>query len=101
MDNSPEHLAKLGYIEPLFGEHVFAGLELQYTGERRAPSGETIDDFAVANLTLLAEKLPGGWELSASVFNLFDTGYADPTDDVPALVEQDGRRMGFKATLKF
>jgi outer membrane receptor for ferrienterochelin and colicins len=101
LDNGPQHLAKLNIVAPLYRDKVFAGVELQYTSSRDAPSGDEIGDFVLVNLTLFAHRFWSSWEVSASVYNVFDTEYDDPTDTVPALVRSDGRQWRIKCTYRF
>jgi iron complex outermembrane receptor protein len=106
LSNSPEQLAKFHVLVPLLSERVFAGLELLYTGRADTlPERATAfaDAFWVANLTLFSQKLIEGLELSISLYNLFNTDYANPggpglTQD---LVQQDGRTLRVKATYRF
>lgn len=101
--NSPEHLAKLNFLYPLISETLFTGLELQYTGERKTLSGDFSDDFVVTNLTLFTGKLNGDWEMSASVYNLFNVKYFDVGSEEHRqdMIEQDGRSFRLKITRRF
>ncbi len=101
LDNSPRHLAKLNLVAPLYRDRVSAGLEVQYTGDRRATTGDRLDDFVIVNLTVFAHKFWRGWEASASLYNVFDTKYDDPTDTTPTVVEQNGREFRVKLTCRF
>jgi iron complex outermembrane receptor protein len=100
LDNSPNHLAKLGVIVPVWRDQVFGGVEVQYTSRRDTVAGNTVNDFVVANLTLFAQKLWGGWEASGSLYNLFDTQYRDPASGLDS-VQQDGRQWRVKLTYRF
>ena len=55
------------------------------------------------NLTLSAEGLGGVADVSASVFNLFDSRYSDPGSREHPLdaIPQDGRTFRFKVVLHF
>jgi outer membrane receptor protein involved in Fe transport len=101
--NSPKNLAKLNLLFPLVSETVFTGIEFQYTGNRRTLAGNAADDFTVTNLTLFAGKLKGNWEISASVYNLFDVQYyaVGSEEHVQDMIEQDGRSFRLKLTHKF
>ena len=103
LSNSPRHLAKLGVQVPLYRENIFAGLELQYTGETLTFRGNTADDFLVANMTLFSRELIKGLEASVSVYNLFDTryGYSGAGDHVQNVIQSDGRTFRVKLTYRF
>lgn len=104
LENSPNQLAKLNYSQPVWGDALRAGVELQYTGPRKTLAGATTGGYGVANLTLLSRKLARGLELSASVYNLFDKRYADPArpEHVPIdAIEQDGRNFRLKLGYRF
>ena len=103
LSNSPRVLGKANLVIPLLNEAVFVGLELQYTGDRKTLAGNEAEEHILANLTLFSDKLFRNWELSASIYNLFDTSYGDPggTEHIQDLIEQDGRTFRVKATKRF
>lgn len=100
--NSPDHLAKLNLTLPLW-KKWFAGIELQYVSERLSPFGNRVDASTVTNLTLRADQLVRNLELAASVYNLFDTEYADPPSEEHALLQipQNSRNYRLKLTYRF
>lgn len=104
LSNSPRHLAKLNLVTPLFSEKIFAGIEEQYMSRRTTEAGEKTSEFYITNLTLFSQNLLPRLELSATLYNLFDTNYSDPvsTDLNPIdVVGQDGRTFRVKLTYKF
>lgn len=103
LTSSPRHMAKLNLSVPLYRDKIFAGLELQYHGPVRTLAGRTADDFLVANLTLFSRELVKRLEVSASVYNLFDTkyGYPGAGDHLQDVLRQDGRGFRVKLTYKF
>ncbi len=104
LTNAPEHLAKLTIAVPLLRDKIFAGIEEQYTSKRKTVAGDYTRDFYSTNLTLYSQRIMKGFELSASVNNLFDTKYSDPvsTDLLPLdTVRQDGRLYRLKLTYAF
>ncbi|WP_146180354.1 TonB-dependent receptor [Opitutus sp. ER46] len=103
MSNSPRHLAKLNLAQPLLHDRLTAGLELQYMGSVRTYTGTATDDFLLTNLTFRLLHLPGGLELSASIYNLFDTayGYVGAEEHAQRTIPQKGRNFRLKATLRF
>ena len=103
LTNSPSHLAKLNADLPIRGERLSAGVEVQYTSRRLTLAGDHAPGYAVANLTLLSRELAKGLEVSGSVYNLFDTRYADPGSEhhIQDTIEQDGRNFRLKLTWSF
>jgi iron complex outermembrane receptor protein len=109
MDNSPRTLVKGLLTVPIPVGRSFATLETIYTGSRTNANQEKIAGAAVVNLTLLNRELARGLELSASIYNLFDTRYGHPAsaDLVNSLgealrsVEQDGITFRMKASYRF
>jgi outer membrane receptor for ferrienterochelin and colicins len=110
--DSPEHLFKLNLSVPLIREKLFAGLEYQYTSRRHTVftdtsattvPGQDARAFGVFNCTLFSQNLLPNLEVSASVYNLLDQSYADPSpryhlqDQLP----RDGRTFRFKLTCRF
>ena len=113
--DSPNHLLKLNLSVPLVRDKVFAGLEFQYTSNRRSLQsamangqpitlqGEDAGGFGVVNLTLFSQKLIKNLEFSASVYNLLDRRYSDPASalHIQDLIGQDGRSFRLKLTYRF
>ena len=103
LTNSPEHLAKLNLIVPVYQDKVFTGVELQYTGKRKTLAGNEADDFLITNLTLFSRQFIKGLEVSASVYNVFNKKYQDPggPEHLQDLLSQDGINFRFKLTYKY
>jgi outer membrane receptor for ferrienterochelin and colicins len=103
LTNSPRQMAKLNAIAPLYHDKLFAGLEVQYLSGMKTFAGNRTDGFAAVNLTLFSQKIIKNLELSATVYNLFDTRYSYPvsTEHLQDSIEQDGRGFRIKATYKF
>jgi outer membrane receptor for ferrienterochelin and colicins len=103
LPNSARHLAKLNLLLPLVREKVFLGLEEQYTSSKRTLSDNRTRDFFTTNLTLFTRNLLKNFELSGSVYNLFNTGYAVPGggEHIQDSIRQDGRSFRVKATWRF
>jgi len=103
LSNSPRHLAKASLIAPLYEDKLFAGLELQYNGRVITNSRRHEGDYVLANLTLFSQKLAPNLEVSASIYNLFDTRHAHPVSATHAqdVIEQPGRSFRVKLTWKF
>lgn len=104
LPDSPAHVVKLNLSVPLIREKLFAGLEVQYTSERKLRTDKALKGFFLANATLLSVHLPvKGLEASASVYNLFDYRYSDPASEEhqQSAIEQDGRSFRVKLTYSF
>jgi len=107
--NSPASLAKGSITAPLPLRKSFATLEAFYDSSRINSFGDRIDGAAIFNLTLLNRDLLKGLDLSASVYNLFDTRYANPAgfDQINSLgenlrsIRQDGITFRIKASYRF
>jgi len=97
-------VGKLNLSVPLYREKVFAGLELQALSARSsAATSDTTPGFLIANLTLFSRELVKGLEVSASLYNLFDHHYSDPSgpDFTQQFIQQDGRGFRVKLTYCF
>ncbi len=103
LTSSPRQMAKAGLIYPILRDQFTAGLELQYQGRLRTLSGREVDGFLLGNLTLSTRPLAHGFEFSASVYNLFNTGYGYPgaEDHAQDILPQPGRSFRFKVGYKF
>ena len=112
LTDSPRHLVKLNLSVPLLKDKIFAGLEFLYTSKRTTThltsagtleSGDDAEGFGIVNFTLFSRELLKGLELSASVYNLLDQKYDDPSTPFHRqdLIEQDGRTFRVKLTYRF
>jgi iron complex outermembrane receptor protein len=120
MPDSPGHLFKFNLSAPVWRDKIFAGLEFQYTSERRTlhttttPAGqlltiqgENAGGFGVVNFTLFSQNLVKNLEFSVSVYNLLDSSYGDPASQYPThahaqdTIERDGRSFRLKLTYRF
>lgn len=105
LTNSPRAVVKTNLSAPLPWWSLRLGAEGQWLASRKSDAG-TVPSYGIANLTLLRPLAKDGWELSASVFNLFDRKFSDPAAFDPALptrdrLEQDGRTFRIKAIYHF
>jgi outer membrane receptor for ferrienterochelin and colicins len=117
LPDSPEHLVKLNLSVPLYREKIFAGVEVQFTSERRAihnttdpltgnpltVQGESAGGYGIVNLTLFSRELIKNLEFSASVYNVLDKKYSDPAtrSHLQDKLERDGRSYRLKLTYRF
>ena len=101
LNNSPEHLGKLNLTAPVVGDWLFAGAEAQYRSEVTTVAGQTLDGLWLFNATPFSARLRDAWEFSATVYNVFDTEYHEPTLGDIDTVEADGRSFRVKAVHRF
>lgn len=103
LSNAPHHLAKFHLRVPLLKDRLFAGAEVQYVSSIKAVQSGRVDDYWVANLTLLSRELVKGLEVSASLYNVFDQRYAitGSEEHTQRVLPQDGRSFRVKLTYKF
>ena len=104
LTNSPQHMAKLGLIAPLYRDYLFGSINLRYVDSRLTLEGNETDGYLVTDVTLFSQNLFNRrLEFSASVYNLFDTGYGHPASQEHRqnVIEQDGRTWRIKATYAF
>jgi len=101
--NSPNHLAKLNLTTPILEDRLFAGLGLLYSSKARTLSGNYTDNFTIVNLVLTYENVIKGLEISAGLYNLFDTKYGFPGagEHVQDIIYQDGRTLMIKFIYRF
>jgi iron complex outermembrane receptor protein len=107
--NSPNTLLKGALTAPLFLKKSFATLESVYNSSRLNAYGNKISGAAIFNLTLLNRDLLKGLDLSASIYNLFDTRYSAPSgpehfnslDEKLREIPQDGITFRVKVTYRF
>lgn len=103
LSNAPRNMAKLHANFPICVQNVFGGLEVLYTDSRKTVDGSKVGSYVVANATLLARDLPGGFEVSASIYNLFDEKYEYPVGEEieQGSLEADGQSFRIKAQCRF
>ena len=101
--NSPRHLAKFHFTFPLYPPKLFAGIELLGTSAVTTGQGARLPASVIANLNLFTREIVKGLEVSASIDNLFNRQYYNPTAPGFAqdLIPQDGRTFRLKATYRF
>mgnify|MGYP001602252927 FL=1 len=68
--------------------------------ERTTTADQTLDDVWLVNATLFASRLLDTWDISLSVYNLFNARYRDPAFN-PDTVEQDGSTLRLKILGRF
>jgi iron complex outermembrane receptor protein len=103
-ENSPRHLAKLNWRQPLLADRLTAGLEIQSLSARRGALGNRVGGATLTNLTLASRRLLPGSELALTIFNLFDRRIADPAAHFHApldRIRQDGREWRLQLVIPF
>lgn len=102
LDNSPQHLLKLNWLQPLSDEWSLSA-ELQAISKRRTILGNKVPGVALANINLLGQPFSKNFDISLGVYNAFDQDYASPGGDehVQAVIPQDGRTWRFKLDYRF
>jgi iron complex outermembrane receptor protein len=103
LSNSPEHLAKLNLMVPLYGEKLLTGVELQYSSETEDALHRSTPGYVLANWTLFSHELVRGLDVSATIYNVFDRKYGYPggPEHLQKTIEQDGRTFRVKLTYRF
>jgi outer membrane receptor protein involved in Fe transport len=106
LKNSPRHMAKLNLSVPLFAGATRLGVEGQWRAPRRTDTGDRTSSVGLVNLTLWRPEGKDGFDISASVFNLLDKRYTDPSaydPGVPARdrIPQEGRSFRFGISYQF
>jgi iron complex outermembrane receptor protein len=121
LPDSPENMIKLNFSAPIYQNKLFAGLEVQYTSQSKTEvytppplfplvgsatitPGPNSPGYTVVNLTLFSHDLfIKNLELSAGVYNLFNTKYYEPSSDfhLEPYLQQDGINFRIKATYRF
>ncbi|HEY9510481.1 MAG TPA: TonB-dependent receptor, partial [Verrucomicrobiae bacterium] len=93
-------------------EKLFAGLEFQYTSSRRSVftaadastvSGSDAPGYGIVNFTLFSQNLLPNLDASASIYNLLDRKYSDPSSRFHQqdLLGREGRSFRLKLTYRF
>lgn len=113
LPDSPMHLVKLNGSVPVWRDKIYAALEVQYTSKRHtvftdfasgnSVPGQDVPGYTVVNLTLFSQNIVKNLEVSASVYNLLDNRYFDPSSrfHLQNAIQQDGRTFRVKLTYRF
>lgn len=102
-ENSPRHLFKLNWRQPIHHSGIHAGVGLQYVGPRLTYAGTRVGGAWLARLTL-SGRLQPRLDWSLSIHNLFDRRHDDPAGlpNAPLdRIRQDGRTLFFTLGLGF
>jgi outer membrane receptor for ferrienterochelin and colicins len=101
--NSPKHLLQASLSVPLIRHQVFASMDLQYVSKRATLGGQTVAAYVLPNITLFSKNVLKRWDLSASLYNVFNQKYSDPRSNGQAedTLVQDGRNFRIKVGYHF
>jgi outer membrane receptor for ferrienterochelin and colicins len=101
--NSPKHIVQASLSVPLIREKLFGSMDLQYVSQRATLTGQDTAAYVVPNVTLFSRNVLRGWELSASLYNIFNHQYGDPGGNGLAedVIIQDGRTFRIKVGYRF
>jgi outer membrane receptor for ferrienterochelin and colicins len=103
LTNSPQHLAKAEITLPLAHRRLFVGSDVQYMSSRSTLIGSEVQPYTVVNLTLSSREFAGGFQVSGSVYDLFNSIYSDPVgaEIREAALAQNGRDFRIKLSRVF
>jgi len=101
--NAPKHLIQASLSVPLIAQKMFASVDLQSVSKRVTLAGPYSGAYVVPNFTLFARDISKRWEISASLYNVFNQKYADPSGNglVENIIVQDGRSFRIKVGYNF
>jgi outer membrane receptor for ferrienterochelin and colicins len=97
LDSSPTNLFKLNVSQSFLHDHIFASLDGQYMSAIQTSIGFRLPPSAVFNFTLLGRNINKHIDVSASIYNVFNTAYYNPPPQATILqsLQQDGRSARF------
>jgi hypothetical protein len=101
--SAPRHFGRLNFFLPVVHEILFAGLELQTSSSRVMMAGSDAKEYAVMNTILFAHSLTKGLDVTAILYNMFDSrsGYVGSGTHWQDLIYQDSRTFKLKLTYRF
>src|SRR5579862_904438 len=103
VENSPKHLGQASLDVPLIKQKLLGSMDLQYVSRRETLTGQYAGAYVVPNLTLFSRNISKRWEISASIYNVFNKKYADPGGNglVEDMLVQNGRNYRVKIGYQF
>jgi iron complex outermembrane receptor protein len=103
LTNSPGQMVQLELRSPVPGVSAIAALDAQYMSKRLTLSGRDAPSHKVTNLSLSSPRALGRFDVSATVYNIFDQRYGDPAPDglTQDTIQQDGRSLRVRTTLHY
>ncbi|HEX9085076.1 MAG TPA: TonB-dependent receptor [Gemmatimonadaceae bacterium] len=103
LSNSPEQMVQMELRSPILGTAATAAVDAQYMSARSTLLGNVAGGHVLTNFSLFAPRTFGRFDLSASLYNVFDARYGDPVSNgfVQDLIQQDGRSFRVRTTLHY
>ena len=103
LSNSPRHLGKFQLIAPVYPDKAFLAFELLAMSARTSVAGDRVNGHTLGNVTLFSRNLVKDLELSASMYNVWNTKYSDPVgpDFGQDTIPQDRRSFRVKLSYRF
>lgn len=103
LTNSPGQMVQMVLRSPILGSGATAAVDAQYMSARTTLLGNSAGSHVLTNFSLLAPRTFGRFDLSASLYNVFDIRYGDPVADGFAqdTIQQDGRSFRVRTTLHY
>jgi iron complex outermembrane receptor protein len=88
---------------PILGSGATAAVDAQYMSARSTLIGNSAGSHVLTNFSLFAPRTFGRFDLSASLYNVFDTRYGDPVSNgfAQETIQQDGRSFRVRTTLHY
>ena len=89
---------------PVFDDYWRIGINAQYLSERKTVFGDKANAYFLTNMTISStDNVSETWQVSASLYNIFDKEYADPAsiNHTQTTIPQDGRRLFVEARYRF
>jgi outer membrane receptor for ferrienterochelin and colicins len=102
LTNSPKQLGKANLSIPLVQRKLFASADAQYVSERRTVAQTDLGGYLLVNLTFFTRRLTENFDISGSLYNVFDKQYAESggLEHRQASIPQDGRSFRIKLTYR-
>jgi iron complex outermembrane receptor protein len=99
--NSPLNTFKLHGSVPA-SRHAFAAVEMLYASSQSSYRQMTVPSSFLTNVTFSTKPVWGGWELSASCYNVMNRRWLAPggPEVLQAAIPQDGRTYRFQMTYR-
>ena len=103
LTNSPEQMVQVELGSPILGSAATASVDAQYMSARSTLLGNVAGGHVLTNFSLFAPRTFARFDLSASLYNVFDARYGDPVSNgfVQDLIRQDGRSFRVRTTLHY
>jgi iron complex outermembrane receptor protein len=103
LDGAPVHIVNLKLLAPVVRRTITVAAEFHYLSAIDKLAGHPVAPFSLVNTTVVTRPFLGGFELSGSIYNLFDRNYSYPgsPDHVQASIPQDGRTARIQLTYTF